>query len=427
MKPVKKKLDYTWVMVFACFMLGFFCLGFCSGNKGIYLAAITEALQIPRSLFSLNDSIRYLTTASVNLVFATVLHKLGVRKMVAAGVISLTIQCIISALATKVWQFYIAGFFLGLGLALCTTTMISFVIRRWCKENTGKILGFVLAANGVGSALATQIVSPMLYESGDPFGYRNAYWMMAVILVIVGIIVVPLMKEQPAQVLTASGKKASKSRDWPGMDYEEVKKKPYFYAAAICIFLTGMCLQGLSGISAAHMRDAGLNPQTVASVTSLMSLMLAVSKFLAGFSYDKFGIRFTMTFCDISSTLATSLLALVSATALGIGIAGAHSVFTALALPLETIMLSIFASELFGNKAFAHTMGVFAAVNTAGYAAGTPLANWCFDTFGTYIPVILTYCGIMLAVTIVFQFILNAAYRERKKIMAQEVVYEKEA
>ena len=427
MKPARKKLDYTWVMVFACFMLGFFCLGFCSGNKGIYLAAITEALQIPRSLFSLNDSIRYLTTAAVNLVFATVLHKLGVRKMVAAGVISLIIQCVISALATQVWQFYIAGFFLGLGLALCTTTMISFVIRRWCKENTGKILGFVLAANGVGSALATQIVSPMLYESGDAFGYRNAYWMMAAVLVVVGIIVVPLMREQPAEVPAASGKKASKSRDWVGMDYSEVKKKPYFYAAAVCIFLTGMCLQGLSGISAAHMRDAGLNPQTVASVTSLMSLMLAMSKFLAGFSYDKFGIRFTMTFCDGSSILATSLLALVSATALGIGIASAHSVFTALALPLETIMLSIFASELFGNKAFANTMGVFAAVNTAGYAAGTPIANWCFDTFGSYIPVILTYCGIMLAVTVVFQFILNAAFRERKKIMAQEVSYEKEA
>ena len=75
MQPVKKKLDYTWVIVFACFMLGFFCLGFCSGNKGLYLAAITEALQLPRSLFSLNDSIRYLTTAAMNLVFATVLQK----------------------------------------------------------------------------------------------------------------------------------------------------------------------------------------------------------------------------------------------------------------------------------------------------------------------------------------------------------------
>ena len=422
MQPVKKKLDYTWVIVFACFMLGFFCLGFCSGNKGLYLAAITEALQLPRSLFSLNDSIRYLTTAAMNLVFATVLHKLGVKKMVAAGILSLTIQCVISAMATTVWEFYIAGFFLGLGLALCTTTMISFVIRRWCKENTGKILGFVLAANGVGSAAATQVVSPMIYESGDPFGYRNAYWLMAGILVIVGIIVVPLMREQPAEIPAPKNKEKAKSRDWSGMDYEEVKKKPYFYLAAACIFLTGMCLQGLSGISAAHMKDTGIDPSYVALVVSIQSLMLAASKFLAGFSYDKFGMRFTMTFCDVCALLATLLLSLVSATVLGKNLAVAHAVFNALALPLETIMLSLFASELFGNRAFAHTMGIFAAVNTAGYAAGTPLANWCFDAFGTYVPVILFYCGTMLVVTVVFQFILNAAYRERKRILAQEAM-----
>ena len=71
MPTVKKKLEYKWVIALSCFLLGFFCLGFCSGNKGLYLSAITEALQIPRSLFSLNDTIRYVTTTIVNIFFAT--------------------------------------------------------------------------------------------------------------------------------------------------------------------------------------------------------------------------------------------------------------------------------------------------------------------------------------------------------------------
>ena len=85
MITVKKTLDYKWVIALACFLLGFFGLGFCSGNKGLYLSAITEALQIPRSLFSLNDTIRYVTNTIVNIFFATLLNKLGVRKMVAAS------------------------------------------------------------------------------------------------------------------------------------------------------------------------------------------------------------------------------------------------------------------------------------------------------------------------------------------------------
>jgi len=417
---VKRKFDSTWSVVFACFLLGFFCLGFCSGNKSLYLSAITEALQIPRSLFSLSDTIRYLTTAGINLVFAALLHKLGVRKMVALGIVCLIIQCLLSAASTSVLGFYAAGIFLGLGLAFCTTTMISFIIRRWCKENTGKILGFALAANGVGAAAATQVVSPMIYEEGNPFGYRSAYLLMAAVLAVVGLVVIPLLREKPEEGPVTQNKASGKSRDWVGMDYEIVKKKPYFYIAAVCVFFTGMCLQGLSGISAAHMRDTGMDPAKVAGVVSLCSLVLAVSKFLTGFSYDKFGMRVTMSLCDVSAVLATLFLALVGASALGEGFAYLYAVFSALALPLETIMLSLIASELFGARAFPHTMGIFAAVNTAGYAASTPLANLVYDACGSYVPVILAFCGIMLAVTVTFHCILTTAYKERKRILAQE-------
>ena len=96
-----------------------------------------------------------------------------------------------------------------------------------------------------------------------------------------------------------------------------------------------------------------------------------------------------------------------------------YAVISALALPLETIMVSLFASELFGSRAFPHTMSIFSAVNTAGYAVSAPLANWCFDSFGSYVPVILTYCGIMCAVMVAFQFILTAAQRDRKRILAK--------
>jgi MFS family permease len=179
-----------------------------------------------------------------------------------------------------------------------------------------------------------------------------------------------------------------------------------------------MCLQALSGIAAAHMKDVGLEPDFVARMVSLQALVMACTKFLTGVSYDKFGMRVTMTICDVAAVIATVLLTLTNATATGMALAAAFAVMVALALPLETIMLSLFAAELFGNRAFPKTMGIFAAVNTAGYAVGNPIANWVFDTFGSYNPIILTFGAIMLAVTIVFQFILSAAYKDRKIILA---------
>lgn len=41
---------YRWVIVAASFLMVFVCLGFCSSSKSLYLAAITEALGIKRSL-----------------------------------------------------------------------------------------------------------------------------------------------------------------------------------------------------------------------------------------------------------------------------------------------------------------------------------------------------------------------------------------
>ena len=340
--------------------------------------------------------------------------------MVAAGICCLIIQCFISATATSVWGFYLAGIFLGCGLALCTTTMISFVIRRWCKTNTGKILGFVLAANGIGSAAATQVISPIIYKEGDPFGYRNAYLLMAGVLLLVGLLVVPLIRERPddSGAVQTPEKKAARGRDWVGQDWEVVRKRPIFYIAAGCIFLTGMSLQGMLGINAAHMRDNGITPDYVAMMLSLHSLVLAGCKFLTGVSYDRFGMRFTMSLCHIAAVVATFLLSMVSATALGKGAAAGYSVISSLAMPLETIMISLFASELFGSRAFPHTMSIFAAVNTAGYAVSNPIGNWCFDSFGSYVPVILCYGGIMLAVTVAFQIVLTVAHRDRKKEFA---------
>ena len=85
MELTKKKLDYKWVILASAFAMVFFCLGFCSGNKGMYLAAITEALGIKRSLFSINDSCRHIATAVINLFFGALVARYGIRKMVAFG------------------------------------------------------------------------------------------------------------------------------------------------------------------------------------------------------------------------------------------------------------------------------------------------------------------------------------------------------
>lgn len=421
---MKKKLDYQWVIVVTCFIMEFVALGFCSSNKSLYLGAITEALNIKRSLFSINDSVRFITSAVVNLFFGALIQKLGARKMVGIGFVALIAAMQIYAHANNVFVFYIGGSLLGLGLAFCTTTMIGSIIRRWVKENTGTILGFVLAANGLGGALAAQIVTPIIYEEGNPFGYRNAYNLVTLILVATGILAVVFLRNQPKDDTSTAAptphKKKPRGGGWVGIGYEDAKKKPYFYAALVGIFLTGMVLQGVNGASAAHMKDVGLDAGYVATVLSIHSIALMVFKFSTGVMYDKWGLRVTMIICDIAALVVMVFLALVSNSPAGMVYAMIYGIFSSLALPLETIMLSLIATDLFGNKSFDKILGIIAALNTLGYAVGAPLMNFCYDAFDTYVPFIWVCVGIMVVVTLMYQFVISAAAKERKAILAEQ-------
>lgn len=402
--------------VVACFLMSFVCLGFCSSNKSLYLGAITEALNIKRSLFSINDSFRYLATAVVNLFFGRLIIKLGARKLVAAGMLCLIASSLTYAMAESVQVFYVGGVFLGIGFSWTTTTMVSYLVGRWFPEKRGTIIGIALCANGLGGALAAQIITPIIYEEGNPFGYRNAYWLVTVILAVVGILIVTLVRE-PKGVAVPT-KKKTRDKTWSGITLQEALRKPCFYGATLCVFLTGMGLQGISGIAATHLGDVGIDKGVIATILSVSAIILSFSKFLVGFGYDKLGLRKTLLICEAFGVCSFLSLALAGNSSAGIAFAFLWAIVAPLALPLETVMVPLIAVELFGEKDYARIMGIFVSVNTAGFACGTPVANAAFDALGTYKPILFAIAGVMVAIMVGFCFIINAAERQRRAVEA---------
>ena len=102
----RSRLFYGWVVAGACFLMIFITLGFCSSTKGLYLAAITGDLGIQRSLFSLNDSCRFVTTAIVNLFFGRLILKFGPRKMILFGFLSLILACLLYSISSSILRMW---------------------------------------------------------------------------------------------------------------------------------------------------------------------------------------------------------------------------------------------------------------------------------------------------------------------------------
>ena len=157
-----QKFDYKWVIVALSFLMVMICLGFCSSPKSLFIAPVTAALGIDRGLFSVNDSMRFISTAVINIFFGSLVNRFGTKKLIGAGFICLILSQLIYSFATNVFIFYIGGILLGFGLSWTTTTMVGAIVNKWCSESKGTIMGAVLAANGIGGAIAIQIITPII-------------------------------------------------------------------------------------------------------------------------------------------------------------------------------------------------------------------------------------------------------------------------
>ena len=235
-----------------------------------------------------------------NIFFGYLILKAGIKKLISAGFVFLILSMVVNSVANGVGMFMVGEMLAGIGYSFTGTAMVGSVVNRWCPENKGTIMGVVLCSNGVGGAIAAQILSPIIYSEKTAFGYRNAYRFLAVLLIVTLIAVIVLFKEKDGQTQQGEAKtgkkKKPKGQSWAGVDYAQVRKTPHFYMAVVCIFFTGFCLQGVVGIYAAHMRDVGLDAPFIATMSSITFMTLTASKFGAGISYDKIGLRKTILF-----------------------------------------------------------------------------------------------------------------------------------
>jgi uncharacterized membrane protein len=95
-------------------------------------------------------------------------------------------------------------------------------------------------------------------------------------------------------------------------------------------------------------------------------------------------------------------------------------VFSSIALPLETVMISVFANELFGSKSFNKVVGLFSAATTAGFALASPFSQLWELLFGDYTFAMISFAAFMLFVTVTMQFVIKCAHRDRKAIVEAE-------
>ena len=402
---------YGWVVIVLSGLMVCLVLGLCNAPKSLYVQPVTNALGISRSAYSITDSCRFAATAIMNLFFGVLVARFGPRKLIAAGFACAVTALVLFSVAQTVWIFYVGGVLLGLGIAWTTTTMVGYVVNIWCRARKGTIMGAVLASSGVGAVIGTQLLSPIINREGDVFAYRSAYRLAAVILLAAGIVVVALYRNRPAGEVSAPAEKKSKEK---GDADPRLLRRIEFWAALACVFIGGMVLQGIQGVAVPHLQDVGLSADFGATVLSCQAVVLVVTKFSTGWLFDKRGLRFTSLLCMTAAVLTVAVLVPVTASATGKALAIAFAVISAAALPIETVMLPIYAQGLFGQKSYHKALGIFVSAKDIGYATGGPVMNLCYDLTGDYRIAFIGAGVLMAAALVTMEWVIRRTANEEK-------------
>ena len=402
-------------------MMEFLCLGFCSSNVGLYTKAVTEALHIKRSVYSLAQSIRFVTQVFTALYFGMLVQRFGTKRMVLVGLAGLTASVVIRGLATNIFHLYASSILWGIGIVFVGSNMAGTIVRRWFQQDVGRYTGIVMSANGIGGAIAAQIISPII-NNGETFGYRKAYLLSAVVALAISIVVMIFLREHPQDgpaIQHTTGKKSPKSSLWQGFSYDVIRKKPYFYAAAAMVFLTGISLQSIGSISIVYMTDMGMPTGFIASIATVSSLCLTFTKILVGTVYDKKGLHFTLLVCQIAAIVAFMMKGIMDNSVAGMTLAMTATVLGAIASPMETVLMPLLTGDLFGSAAYHRVLGVMMAMNSLGLCLGAPLGDLYFDLFGTYKPCFWFFAFSMIAVVVGYRFVIRAAYKDKEAFLTE--------
>jgi len=96
------------------------------------------------------------------------------------------------------------------------------------------------------------------------------------------------------------------------------------------------------------------------------------------------------------------------------------TVCSSFAMPLETVMLTLVTNDLFGSASYNKVLGVFLAMNSLGLCLGTPLGELIRRLTGDYRICFWIFSIILVVVIISYQFIINAAQKQKNSILAAE-------
>lgn len=149
---------------------------------GIYFTPVANYFGVPKAEFTLYFSILNIAMMFTLPVAGKIMSKVDLRIVLSIAVIIDGLVCIAMSFFGAVWQFYIAGVFLGIGTAPLIYLAIPTLINAWCKKKVGFFIGLCMAFTGIGGVIFNPIGTALISSAAE--GWRQGYLVFGIIILV---------------------------------------------------------------------------------------------------------------------------------------------------------------------------------------------------------------------------------------------------
>lgn len=360
-----------------------------TGCAGIFYPSIMGYLEISKATLAIYQTILGLSIAVTLPFIGRLMERFDLRIMLTIGASCSGITMIAMSFFNAIWQWYIAGFFLGVGVAICLYLAVPTLIGRWFKERVGFFIGLCMAFTGVGGVVFNAL-GGVLIASG-PDGWRLGYLVFGIICLAITLpFTIFAVRSFPSdkgllpfEKGNATEKKVPTSLAPTGVSASKAMRTPVFFALAFFagfVTLASVYFQFIPTYCASFSDVAPMIAAAGATAASAVALGQALGKILLGSVNDK-SPRIGLAIGIVAGIIGFLLLwfAPTQIVLLYIG-AFLFGMFYALA----TVQVPLVTRLTFGMREYSQIYSRISMVAALAVALGATLWGVLIDVIGFY-------------------------------------------
>lgn len=412
---MRGRVYYGWWVVLATFWVLFVCAGIGFHSFPVFLKYIEADAGWSRGDLSFAAALAAIAAGLATPAVGYAVDRFGARAVMAPGAILMSISFMLLGHVGSLSHLYFLFVIMGIGMTSATVIPSQTLVSRWFKRERGRAMGVVSVGGSFGGIVWLPVMSRLI----EAQGWRNAYEILGVIVIVVALplILLVIRKSPQSMGMPVDGPTDSSSEDTPsvvktldegetGHTLREALGTVGFWLILLATFLGGFAGSGFGLHAISFLSDSGLSSGRASSVWSITIAVSIGSVLFFGVYSETRQKRYLAAGANVFRAFSMIFLVLLALKLVSPLVAITQLVIIyGFSLGCNIVTGPLLISETFGVKSFGKVAGLIGIPFTIGMALGMVVGGRLYDLRQNYNLAFLVFAAALILAGIAIAFV----------------------